>query len=669
MGALAREGFLPGYGLESGSVVGTAEPPRMTRGLDEFDLLQRPLTLALREYVPGNAIYANGFRFVPRRYQLTPEETLRLRIITEQQVVQEVGINEATTLGAQEIRAVPICDVILPSQSQISDEEEFRFQMSVAVYGNDRGNHRGGTAWTWEGLDLRFRRGVQLRLVNVGPRKEVANNRLGFPLCLACGQSHSPFASRKSREEFDKLHLERCGHVVQPTGFVADVEVDVLGLHAIEDRTTGFSVMEAVRVGASRVLDMEVEDLQLLAIGHIADDRCDVLLYDPMPGGSGLLEQLTARWSEVRVAAMEVLTHCPSACATSCIDCLQTYRNRFYHEYLDRRRAAEILGRGEEALVLLHAIPEHLPATQGTTGQAQTVIEHRFKRYLEEAGFTSPQCQHPIDLGPGFGGTIPDFFYAGADEEDRGVCIFLDGMSAHIHGNPAQAAKDQFLRERLRELGYEVVVVRSFELDDRNAVVAAIARIAKYLVGKEKQKAVRDDPSWFDRARDEIAAAAVVKMLRAVPCAANDDGAIPVYDLRIAAGGFSEGQLPSASYHARVDPPKTGAGLFLARIVGDSMDRVAPPGSLCLWQHLGAPGVPAASVGEDLLVRREERDDPELGGFTFKRLASDETGLRLVPMSTNRDHVAMAIGPALSAVARFVAVVEARGAVVEDADA
>lgn len=657
MSALAREGFLPGYGLESGSVVGTAEPPRMARGLDEY-LLQRPLTLALREYVPGNAIYANGFRFVPRRYQLTPEETIRLRVIAEQQVVQEVGVNEATTLSAQEIRAVPICDVILPSQSQISDEEEFRFQMSVAVYGSERGHHRGGTAWTWEGLDLRFRRGVHLRLVNVGPRKEVASNRLGFPLCLACGQSHSPFASRKSREDFDKLHLERCGHVVQPTGFVADVEVDVLGLHAVDDRTTGFSVMEAVRVGAARVLDMEVEDLQLLAIGRVSDDRCDVLLYDPMPGGSGLLEQLTARWSDVRAAAIELITHCPSACESSCIDCLQTYRNRFYHEHLDRKRAAEVLGGSESPLTLAYEIPEHLPATQSTTGQAQTFIEQRFKRYLEEAGLPSPQCQHPIDLGAGVGGTIPDFFYEGSDDEDPGVCIYLDGMSSHIHGDPSQAAKDQFLREKLRQLGYEVVVVRSFELDDRNAVVAAIARVAKYLVGKERQKAVREDTSWFDRARDEAAAASNMRGLRAVSCAANDNGAVPVIDLRAAAGAFLDGQFPEAVGYARVELPRALPGLFLARVIGDSMDRVAPSGALCLWQHLGAPGVSAASPGEDLLVRRDDRHDPELGGFTFKRLLAGREGPQLVPVSSNPSHVSIPIREDLRALARFIAVAE-----------
>jgi hypothetical protein len=54
--------------------------------------------------------------------------------------VQEVGVEHGSgPARPQEIRAVQICDVILPSQSQISDEEEFRFQMPVAVYGNDRG--------------------------------------------------------------------------------------------------------------------------------------------------------------------------------------------------------------------------------------------------------------------------------------------------------------------------------------------------------------------------------------------------------------------------------------------------------------------------------------------------------------------------------------------------
>jgi hypothetical protein len=131
-------------------------------------------------------------------------------------------------------------------------------------------------------------------------------------------------------------------------------------------------------------------------------------------------------------------------------------------------------------------------------------IENRFKRFLIEAGLPAPICQHRIDLGAGYGGTIPDFFYAveGDDDEEPGICIYLDGMADHIHGNPEQSEKDRAQRDKLDNLGYEVVVVRSFELDDKSAVVRAIARIAKYLVGREKQRAVRSDTSWFDRVDD-----------------------------------------------------------------------------------------------------------------------------------------------------------------------
>jgi hypothetical protein len=658
MGALSREGFLPGYGLESGSIVGTCEPPRMTDGLSDFDLPRSP-SLALREYVPGNAIYANGFRFVPRRFQLTPDDTLRFRILVEQQVVDLVGTDSPTApLAQHEVRAVPVCDAILPSQSQISDEEEFRFQMPVATYGSDRGYHRGGTAWKWSDLDVRFRRGVQLRLVNVGPRKEVEQNRVGYPLCLACGQSLSPYASKKARESFAEKHLERCAHVVQPTGFYADVEVDVLGLHDVQDRHTAFSVVEALRMGAARVLDMEIEDLQILAIGRPGQEQVDVFLYDPMPGGSGLLEHLAERWEEVVVSALELVQQCPSACETSCIDCLQTYRNRFYHEHLDRHRALEVLSAHAGPLEKQYDIPEHLQSTATTTGQPQTYIENTFKRFLSEAGLPAPVCQHRLDLGAGYGGTIPDFFYEGEDEDEPGICIYLDGMSGHIHGNPEQAEKDKAIRAKLDSLGYEVVVVRSFELEDKTAVVRAIARIAKYLVGRQKRKEIKADTSWFDRAATPHRQKTTRPALRLVRCAPEDDGAMPIYDLRVAAGAFSEEQAPEAIDHGRVEGAPPRSGLFVAQVVGDSMDRVAPKGAWCLWQHLGAPGVSAAVVGEDLLVRRPDGLDDELGQFTFKRLAETPAGRELRPVSRNPEHEVIRLDPGegVEAVARFVSV-------------
>ena len=101
-GVLAAEGFLPGYGLEVGSVLGTAEIPFWRTGAMEFSL-PRPPSVALREYVPGNLIYANGNRFVARRFHRDIDEQREempvFEVSTERQAVKE------TNLGATAGRA------------------------------------------------------------------------------------------------------------------------------------------------------------------------------------------------------------------------------------------------------------------------------------------------------------------------------------------------------------------------------------------------------------------------------------------------------------------------------------------------------------------------------------------------------------------------------------
>ncbi len=423
--------------------------------------------------------------------------------------------------------------------------------------------------------------------------------------------------------------------MVQPTGFYAGVEVDVLGLHDVEDRRIGFSVMESLRMGAARVLDMEIEDLQLLAIGKPGEDRCDILLYDPMPGGSGLLEHLAERWVEVRDAALELLRDCPSACERSCIDCLQTYRNRFYHEFLDRHAAIAVLQAATGPLVSTHPIPENLPTTSTTTGQSQTYIEGRFKRLLAAAGLPAPKCQHPLDLGAGYGGTIPDFFYAGSDDDEPGLCVYVDGMAGHIHGNPEQKQKDDAIRAKLNAMNYEVVVVRSFELDDRNAVVSAIARIAKYLVDKEKSRSLKDDTSWFDRAddagdttatSDETPDSEDPRPFRIVEPKPKDRyrTCLPLLPLKAAAGFFSEsqagvdGEVEWVEINGRTKPAE---GLFVTQVVGESMNRRIPNGGWCVWRA-NPTGTRNGSV---VIAQHPDINDADLmGRYTVKVYESEK---------------------------------------------
>lgn len=83
----------------------------------------------------------------------------------------------------------------------------------------------------------------------------------------------------------------------------------------LDSASVAASLAEALRLGAQQVLEMELDDLQvLLLVGE--DEKQDLFLYDPMPGGSGLLTQLLQRWREVldrhlAVKAMEAFDHAP----------------------------------------------------------------------------------------------------------------------------------------------------------------------------------------------------------------------------------------------------------------------------------------------------------------------------------------------------------------------
>jgi len=131
-----------------------------------------------------------------------------------------------------------------------------------------------------------------------------------------------------------------------------------------------YSVLETLRFAAARVLDMHLDDLQILVIVHVDRDVVDALMWEPMPGGAGLLDQICQRFEEIAAVAREVVEHCPAACEKSCIDCLQTFRNGYYHKYLDRKAAQEHLA----------ALADHLKTEEGLV-----------YRYIHDDGFGKPE--------------------------------------------------------------------------------------------------------------------------------------------------------------------------------------------------------------------------------------------------------------------------------------
>jgi SOS-response transcriptional repressor LexA len=236
--------------------------------------------------------------------------------------------------------------------------------------------------------------------------------------------------------------------------------------------------------------------------------------------------------------------------------------------------------------------------------------------------------------------------------------------------------------------------VRSFELDDKDAVVRAVARIAKYLVGKEKQQDVRGDTRWFDRDDAGAPSRPAQPTLTVVDGGAGDPGpaaapadapraplrlveptpaeryvsCVPIMPLKAAAGTFGEAQTIDVDGWNWVEIEtrhRLRPGMFVAQVVGRSMEPMIPDGSWCLFR---AP-VDGTRQGKAVLVQLRDALDPETGErFTVKRYESEKARVddswrhaRITLKPTNAEFEPIVLEDAddgaLEVVAEFVAVV------------
>ncbi len=634
-GVLAAEGFLPGYGLDIGSIVGMAEVPRTIRGLSDFEL-PRPPAVALREYVPGNLIYANSQKFVPRHYVREIGEGTQDIIPLEVNMETE-SVRAATATGASAqtmLQSMPICDVALVHTSRISDEEENRFQMGVAVFGRELGQHNGGQAYTWGPREIQLRKALRLQLVNVGaPYVIKSRGTLGYPVCLVCGHSVSPLSSQAQLEAFAESHKDRCGKPITEVAFHADLVVDALILPECESHTEAYSVAEALRAAAAEILDMELEDLQVLVIGRFDGTQRDAYLYDPMPGGSGLLEQLLAQFPLIAAKAQELAATCPAACETSCVECFQTYRNAFYHKHLDRRVIIDRFSQWGSAVVPTHPIPAKQPSAPVADNETPVnAAEQRLRELLLAAGLPEGLWQRQMLLphAPhGLNSTTPDVTFLDPDDENHKILVYLDGMSAHIHGNAETHAKDSQIRAELRSMGHDVIVITAHDLHDKGAMTRHFSSLARKLIGKDGVDRVRSQADvWF--ATTPPVAPDPLPFRIVQPAAGRHwKDCVPLMTLKAAAGQFSGDQSldpadPSwaESWITWEGQPKFTPGMFVAQVQGKSMEPDIPDGAYCLFR----PPAAGSRAGRTVLVWHTGVTDGETNGqYTVKRYESEKT--------------------------------------------
>jgi len=96
--------------------------------------------------------------------------------------------------------------------------------------------------------------------------------------------------------------------------------------------------------------------------------------------------------------------------------------------------------------------------------------------------------------------------------------------------------------------------------------------------------------------------------------------AVPLYDLQVAAGAFAQQQTPDEHTWVKLPPEfAPREGMFVAQVVGDSMNRRIPNGAWCLFR--ADPG--GSRNGKIVVVQHRSIQDPEFGvGLTVKRYES-----------------------------------------------
>ncbi|HSR68009.1 MAG TPA: DUF1998 domain-containing protein, partial [Acidobacteriota bacterium] len=340
---------------------------------------------------------------------------------------------------------------MLPEQD-ISDTEPYRRRIGFLLYGLPRGIHRGGRQGRIGGLEIRYLVQQKLRLVNLGePQDDPRQPFTLFPLCPFCGEARSTKASQAEIERFRELHQEFHGEAcVDRFALHIDLTSDALHLGPLASEEDAANLFESLRIGARLVLDMSTSELEgFIHTDEAGDHR--VVIYDPMPGGSGFLPQLIEYWSLVVGRAIEALRDCPGECRRACYACLKSFVNQQHHELFDRHRAVGSLTRLQGEVRLDHPIPASAVERPEESADADSQAEEDFLDICRRRGFPRPPAsQFRVDLDGD--STVADYAWP-----DKKILLYIDGLSEPIHGNPSQQRLDRMRRARAEARGYKVV--------------------------------------------------------------------------------------------------------------------------------------------------------------------------------------------------------------------
>lgn len=469
---LASEGFLPGYNFTRLPIRAFMPSKHVSR---EGDYISRPKTIALREFGPGNFVYHNGSTYMVARMNMNDMDSRKTKVkiakksgyvLDGDQLEYELCPFTGDKLNDDNSREI-IHNLVEMGEAQtfprqrISCNEEERqsrgydiqtyFKVSGDMERVKNIDLKGGESVL---MTMRYIPAAQLYFVN---RKWRTSNEKGFLINLTTGEwargNKMEEASKNadSIDEYQKVEL-----------FVTDT-ADAIYLHPTSQLGIEYEGVVTLQYALKNAIEQEYQvepnEIRVELMGD--KESPNIFIYEGSEGSLGVLKSIAENPEQFRKVvgkayeichfnkAPEVEQELPQAS----YDDLLSYYNQYHHKVLDRqliRSALEILEKAKPDIKQQgsnRGYKEHYEYLLERV-DPNSKLEEDFVKYLGKEGLRLPdqaQYRHPelyVDA---------DFYY------EPKICVFIDGS---VHDKTSVKKKDLEQRKRLRNAGYQVLVLR-----------------------------------------------------------------------------------------------------------------------------------------------------------------------------------------------------------------
>lgn len=532
-----------GKNEESGRTTYTSEPRDY----------ERPRRIAVFELAPGNTFYVDGYRHEITGLEIGTESRPAWQVW---RVCPGCGYVRTERAGEDRspcprCRSTHIADdgsclhhVVEPrlvtardkrDDARIGDDSDDRtprFYESVTAIDIPTETIEPGTSWRHRtqvfGID--FSRHAVVRRMNLGPARfdiPATDDFAGFPVrlnpfhvCTGCGAATADgrpvfdhdtdaLSSSDARNPAVKHHRPWCplrrgrrdGATQLPVLLAHQLTTEAVRVLLpaatvlVAERVQ--SVRAALRLGVDLAFGGDPAhidgDIAFMADQDTSENRCFLVLYDTLPGGTGYLHRLTNpdEFKKILIAARDALLDCPCVAEgrRACHRCLHRYTPDSKQDLVDRGEALDVINS------LLFApdgsdgwATDTVADTRqiGLDAQIESDLEARFlavlrtwaantpDAVLDEDGKRSAQLRITpagadaaawrLSAQYNAGRTRPDFTFTRIDGPAQTVHVYLDGQRWHAGpGGNNKLADDADKRTGLRAEG---ALVFQFTWDD-----------------------------------------------------------------------------------------------------------------------------------------------------------------------------------------------------------